>query len=66
MDWCNTQGMDPKETYPLMSKALNGTARPIHFNVREGGPNRLQSCLTHACLRCASGVKRTPGSGVTK
>lgn len=25
MDWCNTEGMDPAETYPKMSAALNAT-----------------------------------------
>eukprot|EP00051_Salpingoeca_urceolata_P027329 m.481035 g.481035 ORF g.481035 m.481035 type:complete len:650 (-) comp22029_c0_seq1:150-2099(-) len=37
MDWCNTEGMDPKSTYPLMSSALNTTGRPIHFNLCEWG-----------------------------
>lgn len=37
MDWCNTKGMDPKKTYPLMSAALNKTGRHIHFNMCEWG-----------------------------
>jgi len=37
MDWCNTAGMDPKKTYPLMSKALNNSGRHIHFNMCEWG-----------------------------
>lgn len=37
MDWCNTEGMKPQSTYPLMSAALNATGRPIHFNMCEWG-----------------------------
>eukprot|EP00927_Polykrikos_kofoidii_P078980 TRINITY_DN7577_c0_g1_i1.p1 TRINITY_DN7577_c0_g1~~TRINITY_DN7577_c0_g1_i1.p1 ORF type:complete len:428 (-),score=69.80 TRINITY_DN7577_c0_g1_i1:100-1383(-) len=37
MDWCNTDGMKPEETYPLMANALNKTGRPIHFNMCEWG-----------------------------
>merc|ERR1719262_812132 len=37
MDWCNTQGMTPEKTYPLMSDALNKTGRHIHFNMCEWG-----------------------------
>ena len=37
MDWCNTNGMEPKSTYPLMSAALNKTGRHIHFNMCEWG-----------------------------
>merc|ERR1712190_251431 len=37
MDWCNTQGMTPEDTYPLMSDALNKTGRHIHFNMCEWG-----------------------------
>mmetsp|Transcript_71589 Transcript_71589/g.125298 ORF Transcript_71589/g.125298 Transcript_71589/m.125298 type:complete len:623 (-) Transcript_71589:83-1951(-) len=39
MDWCFTEGMEPEETYPEMSKALNRTGRPIHFNMCEWGIN---------------------------
>ena len=40
MDWCNTDGMvpnGPTGVYPAMSKALNDTGRPIHFNMCEWG-----------------------------
>merc|ERR1712039_394773 len=37
MDWCNSQGMKPAETYPIMSAALNKTGRHIHFNMCEWG-----------------------------
>lgn len=37
MDWCNTQGMKPEDTYPLMSAALNKSGRHIHFNMCEWG-----------------------------
>lgn len=37
MDWCNTHGMTPEETYPKMSQALNATGRHIHFNMCEWG-----------------------------
>jgi alpha-galactosidase len=37
MDWCNSDGMQPEETYSEMSKALNQTGHPIHFNMCEWG-----------------------------
>eukprot|EP00932_Pfiesteria_piscicida_P022932 SRR837773.9671.p2 GENE.SRR837773.9671~~SRR837773.9671.p2 ORF type:complete len:318 (-),score=132.72 SRR837773.9671:125-943(-) len=37
MDWCNTEGMEPASTYPLMAEALNKTGRRIHFNMCEWG-----------------------------
>eukprot|EP00928_Gymnodinium_smaydae_P016564 TRINITY_DN16231_c3_g1_i1.p1 TRINITY_DN16231_c3_g1~~TRINITY_DN16231_c3_g1_i1.p1 ORF type:complete len:524 (-),score=61.10 TRINITY_DN16231_c3_g1_i1:210-1781(-) len=37
MDWCNTGGMKPADTYPLMSKAMNKTGRPMHLNMCEWG-----------------------------
>jgi len=37
MDWCNTAGMVPKDTYAEMSAALNATGRHIHFNMCEWG-----------------------------
>eukprot|EP00041_Stephanoeca_diplocostata_P025697 m.678461 g.678461 ORF g.678461 m.678461 type:complete len:505 (-) comp22804_c2_seq15:2838-4352(-) len=37
MDWCNSQGEDPVQTYPLMSKAMNQTGRAMHFNMCEWG-----------------------------
>jgi len=41
MDWCNTDingtQLDPRNTYPNMSKALNETKRPIFFDTCEWG-----------------------------
>jgi len=37
MDWCNTEGMVPEETYPKMAEALNKSGRHIHFNMCEWG-----------------------------
>merc|ERR1712151_351663 len=37
MDWCNSQGMVPEDTYPKMSSALNKSGRHIHFNMCEWG-----------------------------
>mmetsp|Transcript_3652 Transcript_3652/g.9266 ORF Transcript_3652/g.9266 Transcript_3652/m.9266 type:complete len:509 (+) Transcript_3652:53-1579(+) len=37
MDWCNTQGMEPKDAYAEFSKALNDTGRAMHFNMCEWG-----------------------------
>lgn len=37
MDWCNTQGMVPEDTYPKMADALNKSGRHIHFNMCEWG-----------------------------
>jgi alpha-galactosidase len=37
MDWCHSAPQDPRTTYPKMSKALNSTGRPIHFNMCEWG-----------------------------
>lgn len=37
MDWCHTDGMDPKTTMAEFSRALNGTGRHIHFNMCEWG-----------------------------
>jgi len=41
MDWCNTKingtQLDPRNTYPNMSKALNSTGRPIFFETCEWG-----------------------------
>ena len=36
-DWCNTNGMDIQQSYGNMSAALNGTGRPIAFNMCEWG-----------------------------
>jgi alpha-galactosidase len=37
MDWCNTDGLDPKVQYPQMTKSLNATGRPIFFSMCEWG-----------------------------
>ena len=37
MDWCHTDGMDPKTAYAEMSAALNQTGRPINLNMCEWG-----------------------------
>jgi len=37
MDWCNTEGMTPEDTYPLMSKALNASGRPMSLAMCEWG-----------------------------
>jgi len=37
MDWCNTDGLQPEETYTTMSMALNASGRHIHFNMCEWG-----------------------------
>jgi alpha-galactosidase len=37
MDWCNTNGLNPKVQYPEMTKALNATGRPIFFEMCEWG-----------------------------
>jgi len=39
MDWCNTQGMTPADTYPKMSDAMNKTGRHMHLNMCEWGRN---------------------------
>ena len=35
MDWCNSKGEVPKDTYPTMSKAMNASGRHMHFNMCE-------------------------------
>mmetsp|Transcript_45072 Transcript_45072/g.124978 ORF Transcript_45072/g.124978 Transcript_45072/m.124978 type:complete len:284 (-) Transcript_45072:253-1104(-) len=40
MDWCNTEGMTPEDTYPKMSHALNATGRHIHLNMCEWGRDK--------------------------
>jgi len=37
MDWCYTQGLDPRVQYPQFSKSLNKTGRPIFFELCEWG-----------------------------
>jgi alpha-galactosidase len=36
-DWCNTDGINSKEAYATMSKALTNTKRPIVFSLCEWG-----------------------------
>lgn len=39
-DWCNTEGMDAKETYGKMSHALRQTGRAIVLSLCEWGQNK--------------------------
>jgi len=39
-DWCNTEGINAKEAYTTMSKALAATHRPIVFSLCEWGSNQ--------------------------
>ena len=39
-DWCNTDGINAKEAYTTMSKALRDTKRPIVFSMCEWGKNK--------------------------
>jgi alpha-galactosidase len=39
-DWCNTEGINAKEAYTMMSKALAATHRPIVFSMCEWGTNQ--------------------------
>jgi alpha-galactosidase len=39
-DWCNTAGINAKEAYTTMSKALRKTGRPIVFSLCEWGSNK--------------------------
>ncbi len=39
-DWCNTEGINAKEAYTTMSKALAATHRPIVFSMCEWGDNK--------------------------
>lgn len=39
-DWCNTQGINAKEAYTTMSKALRKAGRPIVFSLCEWGDNK--------------------------
>jgi alpha-galactosidase len=40
-DWCNTKGMDAKQAYTKMRKALEAAGRPIVFSMCEWGTNLL-------------------------
>ncbi|HEV7620505.1 MAG TPA: glycoside hydrolase family 27 protein [Flavisolibacter sp.] len=39
-DWCNTEGINAKEAYTTMSKALKKAGRPIIFSLCEWGQNK--------------------------
>jgi alpha-galactosidase len=39
-DWCNTNGINAKEAYTTMSKALKEAGRPIVFSLCEWGNNK--------------------------
>jgi alpha-galactosidase len=39
-DWCNTDGINAKEAYTTMSKALQKAGRPIVFSLCEWGTNK--------------------------
>lgn len=39
-DWCNTQGLDAKEAYTAMSKAIKAAGRPMIFSLCEWGSNK--------------------------
>jgi alpha-galactosidase len=39
-DWCNTEGINAKEAYTTMSKALAKAGRPIIFSLCEWGQNK--------------------------
>jgi alpha-galactosidase len=39
-DWCNTEGINAKEVYTTMSKAIKKAGRPIIFSLCEWGDNK--------------------------
>ena len=39
-DWCNTEGMDAKEAYGKMSRAIAATGRPMVFSMCEWGDHQ--------------------------
>ncbi len=39
-DWCGTEGINAKEAYTTMSKALKATGKPITFAICEWGDNQ--------------------------
>lgn len=39
-DWCNTEGINAREAYATMSKALKAAGRPIVFSLCEWGNNQ--------------------------
>ncbi len=39
-DWCNTEGIDAKEAYTLMSQAIKEAGRPMIFSICEWGQHQ--------------------------
>jgi alpha-galactosidase len=39
-DWCNTEGINAKEVYATMSRAIRAAGRPIVFSLCEWGTNK--------------------------
>ncbi|MFI5182891.1 MAG: alpha-galactosidase [Vicinamibacteria bacterium] len=39
-DWCNTEGQDTRDSYARMSRALQGSGRPIVFSMCEWGSSK--------------------------
>ena len=39
-DWCNSEGLDAKAAYAKMSRAIQGTGRPMVFSLCEWGDNQ--------------------------
>jgi alpha-galactosidase len=39
-DWCNTQGINAREAYTTMSKAIKAAGRPMIFSLCEWGSNK--------------------------
>ncbi len=39
-DWCNTEGINAKEAYTTMSKAIKTAGRPVIFSLCEWGSNK--------------------------
>lgn len=39
-DWCNTENVNPKGAYTLMSRALKASGRPVLFSMCEWGTNK--------------------------
>ncbi|MDB5111809.1 MAG: agaA 4 [Mucilaginibacter sp.] len=39
-DWCNTEGINAKEAYTTMSKAIKAAGRPMIFSLCEWGSNK--------------------------
>jgi alpha-galactosidase len=46
-DWCNTDGINAKEAYATMSKALKTAGRPIVFSLCEWGTNKPWEWAEH-------------------